>query len=511
MLSAQAPARRYARIGGAAAAASVGLALWCSPPSRGSDWSGGTTDIFNNLSIGTLNISGGLNTIHGGDSRYTDGGTLTITSGLEFSGTTSPTLTLSSDDTVIGSPGIGGLLSLNANVSFTGSAGTATIANGNRLIDDGAGNITNSGSVGPLPGTINLNAAVRTFTIANGSAATDMVVSALITNGGLTKDGAGTLDLTFANSYTGVTTLTDGVLNVATIGNGGVAGNLGQAASAASNIVFNGGTLRYTGATATSDRAFTINAATTATINVTTNSLSLTGATGAATSGALTKIGNGTLILTGTSTYTGGTVISGGTLLANASGATGTGPVAVNSGGILGGSGSTGNTAGNVVSINSGGTVAPGDNSVGTLTTGEQAWMGGGSYVWEISDHTGSTPGTNWDLISMSGLNVGATAGNKFTIQVVTIGFGIDDITKNKWFTVATVPTANLSGTPISTSIFALPSPPTGESWEVQAVDIGGTTSVQISATPEPGSLSLAVVGAAGLLMRRSRRTPMPK
>jgi autotransporter-associated beta strand protein len=56
--------------------------------------------------------------------------------------------------------------------------------------------------------------------------------------------------------------------------------------------------------------------------------------------GALEKIGNGTLTLTGASVYTAGTTVSAGTLVvANISGsATGTGPVSVNAG-TLGGSG----------------------------------------------------------------------------------------------------------------------------------------------------------------------------
>ena len=100
--------------------------------------------------------------------------------------------------------------------------------------------------------------------------------------------------------------MNSGTVSVATIGNGGVASNIGQATNAAANLVFNGtgsGTLRYTGLTATSDRAFTINAGRTAFIDVVTNttSLSLVGATGATTTGALTKTGAGTLVLTGAS------------------------------------------------------------------------------------------------------------------------------------------------------------------------------------------------------------------
>jgi autotransporter-associated beta strand protein len=110
-----------------------------------------------------------------------------------------------------------------------------------------------------------------------------------------------------------VTTIDNGVLSVGTIGNGGVAGNLGQATATATNLVFDGGTLQYTGANATSNRAFTINAGKTATID-TTNDISFAGATGTTTTGALTKTGGGTLTLTGASTHTGATTVSAGTL-----------------------------------------------------------------------------------------------------------------------------------------------------------------------------------------------------
>ena len=135
----------------------------------------------------------------------------------------------------------------------------------------------------------------------------------------LVKSGAGTWTLSGENSYTGVTTLAAGMLSVATIGNGGVSGNLGAATNAAANLVFDGGTLQYTGATASTDRNFTINAGKTATVDVTVaaNTLTISGAA-AATNGALTKIGDGTLALSGTNLYTGATTIAAGILNANA-------------------------------------------------------------------------------------------------------------------------------------------------------------------------------------------------
>ena len=149
----------------------------------------------------------------------------------------------------------------------------------------------------------------------------------------LAKRGAGLVTLSGANSYTGVTTISEGTLSVGTIGDGGVASNLGSANNAASNLVFNGGTLKYTGATASTNRNFTINSGKTATFNITTNNLTVSGAS-TASDGALTKTGYGTLTLSGANAYTGLTTVSGGRLVYGADNVIASGGVTVN-GGIL--------------------------------------------------------------------------------------------------------------------------------------------------------------------------------
>lgn len=75
---------------------------------------------------------------------------------------------------------------------------------------------------------------------------------------GLTKQGAGSLTVGTTNDYTGVTTIQGGTVTVNQLTNGGVAGPLGAATSAAGNLVLSGGTLEYTGPATTTDRGFTI-------------------------------------------------------------------------------------------------------------------------------------------------------------------------------------------------------------------------------------------------------------
>jgi len=96
----------------------------------------------------------------------------------------------------------------------------------------------------------------------------------------------------------------------------------------------------------------------------------------------LVKEGKGSLRLTGANTFTGGLQVDGGTVLANNTGgsAAGGGPVTVAAGATFGG---TGSVAGNL--ILNGGSIAPGDGKIGTLTVGGNAtWNGGGPWQFEL-------------------------------------------------------------------------------------------------------------------------------
>jgi autotransporter-associated beta strand protein len=99
-------------------------------------------------------------------------------------------------------------------------------------------------------GTVDLGAATRTFTINDGAPAVDVsILAAIIGSGGLTKAGAGTLQLSGADTYSGGTTVTDGTLTLsgaaAKLGTGNVtmqasaAGSVLQIQSGVSNAIAN--------------------------------------------------------------------------------------------------------------------------------------------------------------------------------------------------------------------------------------------------------------------------------
>ncbi len=263
---------------------------------------------------------------------------------------------------------------------------------------------------------------------------------------GVIKTGSGKLTLSSgANTYTGVTTISGGTLSIGMVANGGNVSDLGQSSAAATNLVFDGGVLQYTGATATSDRAFTINDGKLATFDVTLagTNLTLAGATGAATTGALDKIGAGTLTLNGVNTYTGATTVNGGTLQVSGGGTiTQTSSLTVDTGGTLKVDGTiassvtaTGNTiVGNsgtgTLNIQNGGTVTDVVGIIGALvgSTGTATVTGAGS-TWSNSgaltvgyNGTGTLNIQNGGMVTDQVGNIGINSGSTGTVTVSGTG-----------------------------------------------------------------------------------------
>ncbi|MBI2497278.1 MAG: autotransporter-associated beta strand repeat-containing protein, partial [Opitutae bacterium] len=292
---------------------------------------------------GTLTLSG-ANTYTGtttiGAASGTSGGALRLGASNILSNNTTTvyagTLDLNGNSDTIGALTLGGgAAGTSANV--TTGAGTLTLG----------GNVTYSATNNPdaatIAGNLDLGGTTRTFTIGNSTAADpDLTVSASVSGtAGLTKAGLGTLVLSGANTYTGLTSVSGGVLNVQhssalgttdagttvtsgeelqlqggiSIGNEalsltgtgmsttGALRNISGDNSFAGAITLTGatritadaGSLTLSGGITASNRALTFAGA---------GDVSVTGAI-AIGSGSLTKLDPGTLTLSGANTYTG--------------------------------------------------------------------------------------------------------------------------------------------------------------------------------------------------------------
>jgi autotransporter-associated beta strand protein len=172
--------------------------------------------------------------------------------------------------------------------------------------------------------------------------------TALTSARNLTKLGTNTLTLSQANTYTGVTTLSAGAINLGVAENVGVSGPLGNSASAnPGSIVLSGGTLQYSAAN-THDYSGRFSTAANQIYSVNTNSQNVIWASNLASSGGtLAKLGAGSLTLSGNNTFTGNVTISTGELKITNANALGTGPKTINAQnlGYLSLDGSSGNIA----------------------------------------------------------------------------------------------------------------------------------------------------------------------
>jgi autotransporter-associated beta strand protein len=185
--------------------------------------------------------------------------------------------------------------------------------------------ITNSLDMsGGLNLTVNTGGGAQTlFTVAStGAAGPDLTVwvplvdsGSSLASAGLIKAGPGTMALAGSNIYSGVTTISNGILNLGVAESAGTNGPLGlSAAYNPGSIVFAGGTLQYS-AVNNNDYSGRFSAAAGQPVIIDTAGQSVTFAEPLTSpGGSLTKLGAGTLTLAAGSTYTGGTTIASGTL-----------------------------------------------------------------------------------------------------------------------------------------------------------------------------------------------------
>jgi autotransporter-associated beta strand protein len=321
-------------------------------------FAGGTNTVSNGGVVRSnhLLISGGTNTVSGGST----GGLIQVDSGgagLEMSD--GGILTLNSDN------GTAGRLLLKGNASSSGDS-TVRISSGLTL--------TNTG-------TIDLDGGTRTFDVADGTAGSDFEISAVITNGALTKTGGGTLTLTATNSYSGDTTITEGTLALQS------SSSNNPIANSATLFVGDGATLDVTGIS--TGGGFVVSSGQTLSGGSSSTAGNVTGITTIQSGGVLT---GGTAGTVGTLSFSGDlNVDAGSTWLVDLVSGSGINDQ-INIGGIL--------TLGGALSISDSGLFAN-DNSMYTIATyssrsgffsnaadGESITLGGGT--WRVDYGSGA-------------------------------------------------------------------------------------------------------------------------
>jgi rhamnogalacturonan endolyase len=140
--------------------------------------------------------------------------------------------------------------------------------------------------------------------------------------------------------------------------------------------------------------------------------------------GGFAKTGGGTLVLSANETYGGATEINAGSLRVLGALASGGDVVSINSGGTLSGDGTIDRT----VVLNDGGTLAPdGATSAATLTATSLTWNGGGSFACDLG------ASGNSDALAISGALTKGAAGTYAVAFTAGSGFAAGNT-----YTVAT-------------------------------------------------------------------------
>jgi autotransporter-associated beta strand protein len=285
-------------------------------------------------------------------------------------------------------------------------------------------------------------------------------------------------------------------------------------------ITINGGTFRYrTGSLQIANNSLTLAAGATADVFGTTqgNAEDLNGAgtltntsgtTGAFTARNGTVTGNitsnlnltttGALTLSGANTYSGTTSVNSGTLLANSSATAtssalgGAGAVNVNKTGTLGGSGGVGFTGGTTktVSVNGGGTVAPGAAAatVGQLT---------------LNANTTFT-GTSVSLLGTLLIDLNGATADKLVINgSLDLSSAFDRISFNTLVapTLSSYQLVTYTGTLGGNTFDTVVGLPSG-----YMLDYGTVGEIDLVPVPEPGTWAAAFLAAGAIGWGQRRR-----
>jgi T5SS/PEP-CTERM-associated repeat protein/autotransporter-associated beta strand protein len=313
-----------------------------------------------NLTTGTLNVGGGMGTAGGpGTLVVDDGATVNVANLTRVFGSGSLTIgnfstlstkalagNLRNDGTLViggtdGSSTYADVISGSGIVEKTGS-GTVIFTGANTyqagtLISEGTLQIGNNSAGASIAGSV-LNRGTLQFAGND----TQTMNGSISGEGGLVRSGAGTLVLSFANTYTGGTTISGGTLQLQ--------GGNNRLATTGS-VLLSGGTLEVTGTQTAATVTLNSSASSivgSGTLNATTFDFRNGAVSARLGIGTLQKSTTSTVTISGANAYAGGTTILGGTLVAANNESLGTGSIVI---------GDTSGSTSATLSLNSGITI----------------------------------------------------------------------------------------------------------------------------------------------------------
>ena len=399
---------------------------------------------------------------------------------------------------------VSGTVHIQGNSNSIGQAGIYAVGDGNYIFD-GTGTIqlgsattnihTNSNEQFSSGLTVDNNG--QTLVISAGG-----LFDAKITGAGaLSYTGGVTLTLNNAsNDYSGGTTIAGSAGGIVAFVNGGL-GTTGSITISNSNLRWQTGNNQDI-----SSRLVMLNGGI-ARFNTNGNDVSFANGIGSSSTSNLTKSGNGKLTISGVNSYSGTTSVTGGTLAVN--GTLASSGVTVATGATLEGDSSITGT----VNIQGNGTLASGNNGIGSLATGALTLQGTSTLAYQVRSN--AAPDGAGDLTAVTG-NLTIGSGAILAITDLDIGsWSFDEkltlISYTGLWNDGLFSYDDGSGLAVleDDSIFSFG----GSSWMINyndndeggnfIDDLTGTNFVTMTVIPETSTALLSGLGALALLRRR--------